>query len=159
RLDRVVVAGVLGVRDVRGRLRLEAREPGVRDDQAPDRLAGARVAVVRDGDLEVAAEADRVEVPVAAPARLANELDAVAKALDVGADGEADSLRGPDRRLDRPRAGGRDVDGRLRDADRRVDVVQPRHRRDDAVDLDVLAPQERLQSLEVRLEPGDGHRL
>src|SRR5215207_721464 len=123
------------------RLRLEPREARVRHDQPADRLPRATVVLVRDRNLEVAAEEELAEVPAELPARLLNEANAVLQPLDVRADGEADAVRHLHGYLDRLRAGGRHVDRRLRQVEPRIDVVCARGGEGETcvVELDVLA--------------------
>ena len=159
RLHRLPVLAVIGGGDTLGRGRLEPGESRMRDDETANRLARARVALVRDRDLHVAPERERVGVAPGGVTGVARERDRLPETLDVGADREAHAVRAADRDVDRPRPGRRDVERRLRDVERRVDVVEPRHRRDDAVDLDVLAAQKALEPKQVLLEARHRHRL
>ena len=72
---RLAVPAVLVVGDVAGRLRLEAGEAGVGDDEPADRLAGALVVVVGQRDLDEAAELERVRVLARAAADLSGGVD------------------------------------------------------------------------------------
>ena len=128
-------------------------------DEPADRLAGARVVAVRHRDLDEAAELERVRVLPRSPADVSGGVDRGAQPVDVCADGEADPVRVTGCGRDRLRAGRGHVDVRSRHVERRVEVVDARHRHGDALEIDVLAAQEALQPAQVVLELGDPHRL
>ena len=131
----------------------------MRERDAADRLEPALVILVDDRHLHVTADAELVDVAAGLGARVPGEVDRTPQPLRVGAHREADRVRRARGQLDRPRSRRGDVDRRLLDVQRRVDVHQPRHRRHAAVDLDVLAAEEALQPADVLLELRDGHRL
>ena len=157
--DGTAVLPVSLVRDVARRLGLEAGEAGVGHDEPANRLAGARVVAVRHRDLDEAAELERVRVLPRSPADVSGGVDGGPQPFDVCTDGEADPVRVAGCGLDRLRAGRGHVDVGSRNVERRVEVVDARHRHRDALEIDVLAAEESLQPAEVVLELRDPHRL
>ena len=131
----------------------------MRDHEPTDRLPRVRVAGVGDGNLDEAPEIEVVGIPAGSFADCARGMDRMLEPREIGTDGEADAVRPPCCGLDRLRAGGGDIDARPLDPERRVDVVEPRHRHRRTFEIDALPAEETLEPLQVLLELGDAHRL
>ena len=128
--------------DAGKRAAFEPGEARVRDDQPADRVAGAIAVplVVAHGGLDEAAERQLAGIASGRLAGPAGELDAVTQALRIGADREAHAVGPAGGDVDHPRSRRGNVNRRGRKVKAGIDGIQARHRRDGAVDLDLLAP-------------------